>query len=113
MEAIATVKTDKKVRCDRLTLDGGTTSQWLAAPSLRSCFCIAIASTVSNWTIEGLLPDGSVVTLGSYAATGESPLFAVSSPRYIGMSMMCGLPIRFVAATPQPANHSLWAVFKS
>lgn len=91
------------------TIDGVNTSQWLNSATYRSCFCIGLQSTESNWTIEALLPDGSVATVGLY---DSGNLFSIGSAKYITMNAMCGLPIRFVADTPQ-VSPVLWVVLKS
>ncbi len=87
--------------------------QWSSQPmalggEFRSCFCVASQSVPSAWIIEGRLPNGDNVQLASY----ETDLFDPANPRYVTMKAMCGLPIRFVAATPQ-TNARLWVVFKS
>ncbi len=61
------------------------------------------------WIVQGLLPDGQIVDLVQYPL---HELFEPSRPRYISVSAMCGLPIRFVASQPQP-DSQLWVVFKS
>ena len=57
---------------------------------------------------RGLASYGEVAELAKY----ESKLFDPTNPRYVTMKAMCGLPIRFVASTPQ-SNPQLWVVFKS
>ena len=58
--------------------------------------------------IEGRLPNGETIELAEYA----TELFDPATPRYITMKAMCGLPIRFVATTPQ-TNSRLWVIVKS
>lgn len=108
MGSIARVTADRARTVQPLRLGEGLVSQWLSVDEYRSCFCIAKQSIPSAWTIEGRLPSGEAVELARY----ESELFDPTNPRYVTMKAMCGLPIRFVASTPQ-ANSELWVVFKS
>ena len=108
MGSISQVTNDRARHVEQLRFDDGKTSQWLHASPYRSCFCIAKQAVASTWLIEGLLPDGQQIELGSY----DTSLFDPPSPRYITVNAMCGLPIRFVAATSQP-NSQLWIVFKA
>ena len=108
MGSIARVTADRARTVQPLRLTNGLVSQWLAVDEYRSCFCIAKQSTPSAWTIEGRLPSGEAIELAHY----ESELFDPASHRYATMKAMCGLPIRFVASTPQPTSE-LWVVFKS
>jgi len=108
MASIAKVTTDRARTVQPLRMANGLVSQWLAVGEYRSCFCIAKQSVPSAWTIEGRLPNGENVQLANY----ESELFDPTLPRYVTMKAMCGLPIRFVAATPQ-VNSQLWVVLKS
>jgi len=86
----------------------GLVSQWLSVGEYRSCFCIAKQSVPSAWIIEARLTNGENVQLANYT----SELFDPVNLRYVTMKAMCGLPIRFVASTPQ-VNAQLWVVFKS
>ena len=108
MSSISQVTVDRAKTVELLKLEGGTTSQWLNAAQYRSCFCVAKQSTPATWTIEGLLPDGQTIVLASYA----NELFDPSRPRFVTVTAMCGLPIRFVASTPQ-VNPQLWVILKS
>lgn len=108
MVSIARIKTDRARETIQLKLANGRVSQWLAVGEYRSCFCVAKQSTPSAWRIEGRLPNGDLVELAQYA----SELFDPAQPRFITMKAMCGLPIRFVATTPQ-VSPQLWIVVKS
>ena len=108
MGSIAKITVDRARSVQPLRLANGQVSQWISVGEFRSCFCIAKQSTPSQWTIEGWLPNGEVAELARY----ESELFDPTNPRYVTMKAMCGLPIRFVASTPQ-SNPQLWVVFKS
>jgi hypothetical protein len=108
MVSIARVKTDRARETIQLRLANGTVGQWLAVGEYRSCFCIAKQSTPSAWKIEGRLPNGETIELAQYAIE----LFDPANPRYVTMKAMCGIPIRFVATTPQ-SNAQLWVVVKS
>ncbi len=109
MGSIAQVTVDRAKVVEPLQLSTGTTSQWLNAAKYRSCFCIAKTSVPAIWTVQGLLPDGQIVDLVQYPL---HEFFEPSRPRYISVSAMCGLPIRFVASQPQ-LDSQLWIVFKS
>ena len=108
MGSIAKVTVDRARTAEPLQLADGLVSQWLPVGEYRSCFCIATQSVPSAWSIEGRLPNGESVELARY----DSELFDPAIPRYVTMKAMCGLPIRFVADTPQ-TNSRLWVVFKS
>jgi hypothetical protein len=108
MVSIARIKTDRARETIQLKLTNGRVSQWLAVGEYRSCFCVAKQSTPSAWKVEGRLPNGETIELAQYA----TELFNPADPRYITMKAMCGLPIRFVATTPQ-ATPQLWVVVKS
>jgi hypothetical protein len=108
MASIAKVSVDRARTVQPLRLASGLVSQWLPVGEYRSCFCIASQSTPSAWSIEGRLPNGDAIELATY----ENELFEPTNPRYVTMKAMCGLPIRFVASTPQ-VNPLLWVVFKS
>jgi len=108
MASIAKVTIDRARATQSLRMANGLVSQWLSVGEFRSCFCVASQSVQSAWIIEGRLPNGDNVQLASYA----TDLFDPANPRYVTMKTMCGLPIRFVAATPQ-TNSRLWVVFKS
>ena len=108
MSSINQVTVDRAKTVELLKLEGGITSQWLNAAQYRSCFCVTKQSTPATWTIEGLLPDEQTIVLATYA----NELFDPSRPRFITVTAMCGLPIRFVASTPQ-VNPQLWVILKS
>jgi hypothetical protein len=108
MVSIARIKTDRARETIQLKLANALVSQWLAVGEYRSCFCVAKQSTPSVWKIEGRLPNGETIELAEYA----TELFDPATPRYITMKAMCGLPIRFVATTPQ-TNSRLWVIVKS
>ncbi|MEL7499042.1 MAG: hypothetical protein AAFN77_15650 [Planctomycetota bacterium] len=99
----------RQVEASRLELTGETTSQWLGVAAMRSAFCIALNSTPASWTIEAQLPDGGVVTVGQY---NSGTLFNPTTPRYITVNAMCGLPIRFVSSVSQ-SDPNLWVICKS
>jgi hypothetical protein len=109
------VTIDKAALAEKLELSTSslgvdqTTSQWLNAAAYRSCFCIAFGSVEADWTIEALLPSGQVVEITTYLGLD---LFNPESPKYISMSAMCGLPIRFVSSVSQPTGD-FWVVLKS
>lgn len=109
MGPIAKVTVDRARSVQPLGLADGLHSQWLSVGEFRSCFCIATQSTPSVWAIEGLLPDGQVIELGSYDL---NMLFKPDMPRYITVNAMCGLPIRFVSSVLQ-VNSKLWVILKS
>ena len=106
------------VSINELRLDTSRQSQWLKADMYRSCFCAGQGSATADWTIEAQLSDGSVIQVGSYLKNTNDPgnpystLFNATTPRYIGINAMCGLPIRFVASADQP-SAKLWVIFKS
>ena len=108
MSSIAKVTIDRARTTQPLRMADGLVSRWLSVGEFRSCFCVASQSVPSAWIIEGLLPNGESVQLAGY----ETDLFDPANPRYVTMKAMCGLPIRFVAATSQ-TNSRLWVVFKS
>ncbi len=120
--AIMKITAERSLEICELKLVGGTTSQWLAAGSMRSAFCIGIGSaSLVLWTVEGLLPNDQIVTLADYPLTGpiiqdpppESSLFQPGKPRYISVNAMCGLPIRFVASVAPSPLFQLWVMLKS
>ena len=89
----------------------GNSSQWLNAPPYRSCFVIVVSAIDADWTIEGLLPSGQIVPLGSYA--GETgPFMAAGGRGYITVNAMCGIPIRFTSTLSQ-ATADIWVVLKA
>jgi hypothetical protein len=108
------VTTDKTAEAIKLQLSGGTTSQWLNGANYRSCFCVALQSTAAAWAVEVQLPTGQIAPITTYALDENlvPSLFVVGSNKYVSMSAMCGLPLRFVSSVQQ-ANADLWVVLKS
>ena len=113
MASVSHVTADRAKSIERLVLEEGTTSQWLNVGPYLTCFCIAVECKPASWKIEGLLPDGEVVTLSHYRKTSSgSRVFDPGTPRFITKKVMCGLPIRFVSSVVQP-NPVVWVIFKS
>lgn len=109
MASIAKITADRARTTEALQLADGRFGQWLSVGEYRSCFCIAKQSTPSAWAIQGLLPDGQIIELGSYDV---NTLFKPDMPRYITVNAMCGLPIRFVSSVSQ-TSAKLWVILKS